>query len=417
MSKLVRVSALVVTAALVAATTSCAAQRVDSGSGEPGSPAAVAGFDPDDGVIKVGNVTALSGPISATAKEQLVGQKAWFDQLNADGGVAGKYKVEVVTADNQYNPQLAVQAYQKIADDVVMLSGVLGAPSVNALVPILDRNSGIAIPSAQDAELRTKAAVVPTFSSYQTNVVNAVSHLAAEKGLADARYCALVLDSEWGVADTEALKFVTDKIGAPMGTVEKFAPLDTAFTAQVTALKKDGCEVVIFGGAANNLPSVVAAATQLDFEPQWVAEFIANSTAFKESPIAAYLTDHVVFTGPGAKLDDQSVEGIKVLTDALGKTELTVQHVYGYMQAMAATQVLEKAVAEGDLSGEGLRKASTDLDKLTFDGLGGDVILGDAADRVLPKTTTIYEYDVEAPSGLAAVAVQYEAPEGTDPDF
>lgn len=405
--------------ALAVTLSSCAAQTTsDSGSGEAGTPAAVPGFDPEGGVIKVGNVTALSGPISATAKEQLVGQQAWFDKLNADGGVAGKYKVEVETADNQYNPQLAVQAYQKIAGDVVMLSGVLGAPSVNALVPILDRNDGVAIPSAQDAHFRTEPAVIPTFSSYQTNVVNAVSYLAStDEALKSARYCALVMDSEWGEADQEALKFITDKLGATMGTVQKFAPLDTAFTAQVTQLKSDKCDAVIFGGAANNLPSVVAAASQLDFEPQWVAEFIANSTAFKDSPIADYLTNNVLFTGPGTKLDDTSVEGIMVLTEALGDTELTVQHVYGYMQAMAATQLLEEAVSNGDLSGAGLREASTNLTTLTFDGLGGDVQLGNPDDRVLPRTTTIYEYSVDAPSGLDAVAVQYEAPEGTDPEF
>lgn len=414
-----RLGAVSIVAALALAMSSCAAQNTSSGGeGKSGAPAAVPGFDPDAGTIKVGDVTALSGPISATAKEQLVGQQAWFDKLNSTGGIDGKYKVEVVTADNQYNPQLAVQAYQKIAGDVVMLSGVLGSPSVNALVPVLDRNDGVVIPSAQDAHFRTEPAVIPTFSSYQTNVVNAVSYLAStDDKYAGARYCALVMDSEWGVADTAALKFITGKLGATMGTVEKFAPLDTAFTAQVTQLKKDGCDVVVFGGAANNLPSVVAAATQLDFDPQWVAEFIANSTAFKKSPIASYLTDHVLFTGPGAKLDDTSVEGIKVLTDALGGTELTVQHIYGYMQAMAATQLLEKAVSDGDLSGEGLRKASTELHSLTFDGLGGDVVLGDPDDRVLPKSTTLYKYSVEAPSGLDAVSVQYEAPEGTDPEF
>jgi ABC-type branched-subunit amino acid transport system substrate-binding protein len=413
-----RLAAVSAMLAVVATSMGCAAQTTSSSSGTAGGPAAVPGFDLQAGTIKVGNVLALSGPISATAKEQLVGQQAWFNKVNADGGIAGKYKIQVVTADNQYNPQLAVQAYQKIAGDVVMLSGVLGAPSVNALVPILDRSSGMMVPSAQDSHLRSIPAALPTFSSYQTNVVNAVSYLAEKSPtMAKARYCALVMDSEWGKADTEALTFITKAVGAPLGTVEKFAPLDTAFTAQITELKRDGCDVVVFGGAANNLPSVIAAATQLDFRPQWIAEFIANSTAFKKSPITDYLTKHVLFTGPGAKLDDTSVEGVRVLREALGKTEITVQHVYGYMQALATTQLLEKAVKNGDLSGAGLRRASTELDKLTFQGLGGEVQLGAPADRVLPRTSTIYAYDVAAPSGLNAVAVQYQAPEGSNPDF
>ncbi|PZA20922.1 hypothetical protein, partial [Modestobacter versicolor] len=42
----------------------------------------------DAGTIAVGNLVALSGPISATAREQLLGQQAWFDEVNANGGIA-----------------------------------------------------------------------------------------------------------------------------------------------------------------------------------------------------------------------------------------------------------------------------------------------------------------------------------------
>lgn len=411
------VAASVALVALVA--TGCAAQKTDDDAGKAGAPAAVPGFDPGKKTITVGDIVALSGPIAATAKEQLQGQQAWYDKVNADGGVAGKYQVKLVTADNQYNPQLAVQAYQKIADKVVMLSGVLGTPSVNALVPILDRNDGLAVASAQDATFRLQPGIIPVFPSYQTNVVNAVSYLVKQDpSMAKKRYCAAVVDSEWGEADTEGLKFITEKIGAPMGAIVKFTPTDTAFTAQITKLKADKCDVVVFGGTIANMPSMVAAATQQDFAPQWIAEFIANATAMKQSPIAQYLTDHFLFTGPGNKLDDMSIEAIKTIKDSIGpNTEMTVQFVYGYMQAQAVTQILEKAVADGDLSGKGLRKASTEIPSLSFPGLSGDVKLGKPEDRVLPKTTTIYRYSVKAPSGLEAVAPQYQASEGTDPNF
>jgi ABC-type branched-subunit amino acid transport system substrate-binding protein len=199
-------------------------------------------------------------------------------------------------------------------------------------------------------------------------------------------------------------------------TSEKYAPLDTALTAQVQALKEAGCEVVAFGGAANNTPAMVAAATQLDYHPKWIAEFIANATAFSGTPIAQYLAQNVLFTGPGADLTDDSNNGIATLHKALGSTELTLQHVYGYIQAIATTTLLEKAVELGDLSGPGLRKASTELDKIDFQGLNGDLVLGKPSERVLPKTTTVYKYDPATPYGLSAVAVQYEAAK-TDPKF
>jgi ABC-type branched-subunit amino acid transport system substrate-binding protein len=401
------------------AVSACGAQSTGGDSGDSGKSAelsAVPGFDLDAKTITVGNIIALSGPISATAKEQLAGQQAWYDMVNADGGVAGQYKVNMITADNQYDAQVAVQAYQGIKDQVVMLSGILGTPSVKALVPILDRDEAVAVPSNQAAELREEPSLLPTFPSYQTNVLNAVSYLNEQNpDLADAKYCALAYENEWGDAVEEGLTFATKQLGTTVTDVEHYAPLDTALTAQVQALKQANCDVVAFGGAPNNTSAMVAAATQLDFHPQWIAEFIANSTAFSGTPIAGYLADNVIFTGPGADLSDDSVEGVKNLHEALGST-ITLQNVYGYIQAIAVTTLLEQAVEDGDLSGPGLRKSMTELDKIDFQGLNGDLVLGEPTDRVLPKTTTIYKYDPSTPYGLTAVAVQYEA-EKSDPDF
>ena len=401
------------------AVTACGAQSTSGGGGGDNAElVAVPGFDPDAKTITVGNIIALSGPISATAQEQLKGQQAWYDKVNAEGGVAGEYQIELITADNQYDAQLAVQAYQQIKGDVVMLSGILGTPSVKALVPILDRDEALAVPSNQAAELRTEPSLLPTFPSYQTNVVNAVAYLnEQDPAMADAKYCGLGYENEWGDAVEEGLTFATDQLGTEVTAMERYAPLDTALTAQVQALKQAGCEVVAFGGAPNNTSAMVAAATQLDFHPQWIAEFIANTVAFSGTPIAQYLAENVLFTGPGADLSDDSVEGVKNLHDALGPdTQLTLQHVYGYIQALAVTQLLEQAIEDGDLSGPGLRKASTELDSIEFQGLNGDLTLGDPEDRVLPKASTIYKYDPATPYGLSAVAVQYEAEE-SDPNF
>ena len=408
------IAALFLSTAL--AVSACGAQTnsSSSGGGKGGEPAAVNGFDPDAKTITVGNIIALSGPISATAKEQLAGQQAYYDMVNAKGGVAGKYQIKMITADNQYDAQVAVQAYQQIKDQVVMLSGILGTPSVKALLPILDRDNALAVPSNQAAELREKPALVPTFPSYQTNVVNAVSYLnEQDPSLKDAKYCVLAYENEWGDAVEEGMTFATQQLGTKVTDVEHYAPLDTAVTAQVQALKQAGCTVVAFGGAPNNTSAMVAAATQLDFHPQWIAEFIANSTAFSGTPVADYLAKNVIFTGPGADLSDDSVEGVKNLHDAIGPT-ITLQNVYGYIQAIAVVDVLERAIKDGDLSGEGLRKAATEIDKISFQGLNGDLTLGDPKDRVLPQTTTIYSYDPSDPYGLKAAAVQYKAKKNGD---
>lgn len=406
-------------------TAGCAAQTSDSDSGGDASGGgaqelkSVPGFDLDAKEITVGNILALSGPLAAGSKEQLVGQNAWFDKVNKDGGVAGQYKVKLVSADNQFNAQLAVQEYEKIRNDVAFLAGTLGTPSVRALLPLMERTKANMVPSTQDATLKDEPALVPVIASYETNVVNAVSYLAKEDPkIKDSNFCVLVIESAWGDSLKAGTEYIAGKYGKKVVSDQRFAPTDTAFTAQIQALKNAQCDVVVWGGAENATPAMVAAATQLDFKPQWISEFIGLNISYADSPVAPYIKENFLVTGPGAKLDDESVPGIKELKAAIGDKPITLQYVYGYIQAIATTTVLEEAVKRGDLSNEGIRTAISEMEGIDdFHGLQGPVKLGET--RTMPQGTTLYRYNPTAENkyGLDAVEVLYEASEGNDPKF
>ncbi len=400
--------------------TSCAVQTAPSGNTATDvvkELASVPGFDLSDGTIRVGQMTALSGSLAPSSNEQVAGQQAYWDYVDEQGGIAGKYPVEVVTADNQYNPQLAVQEYQRIKGDVVMLSGVLGDASTEALLPLLQQNDAVALPSTQSSRFIQDENLGMTFTSYQSNVWNTLSYLFEQKEITtDSIVCSMVQADQSGEARQTALEYAGGQLGFTVGPKTEFAPTDTAFTAQVQTLKNANCDVVIFGGATNNVPNLVAAATQLDYAPIWEAEFFAIAQSFKDTDIADYLQQHFVITGLAGDLDDTSIEGIKLLTEELGTTP-TMQNVYGFMQAITAAAILEKAVALGDLSGSGLMAAMTALDSISYLGLNGDMTYGPVADRLQPDTSAIFSYDPAAPGSLSALATMYVAPQGRGPGY
>ena len=74
---------------------------------------------------------------------------------------------------------------------------------------------------------------------------------------------------------------------------------------------------------------------------------------------------------------------------------------------------LEKAVELGDLSHEGILEAITQLGTISFDGLSGDYVYGEADDRVPPTESTIFKVDPSNPTGLSAV----EGAQGIEADF
>lgn len=67
------------------------------------------------------------------------------------------------------------------------------------------------------------------------------------------------------------------------------------------------------------------------------------------------------------------------------------------------TAVLEKAVELGDLSREGILKASTQLGTVSFDGLTGDYTYGPAVRRNPRRVTTLLKVDPASPFGLSTV--------------
>ena len=70
------------------------------------------GVDAATKTIRIGDLNALSGPAAALGKPVAAGHQAFFDALNARGGIDG-WKVELAVEDTGYQPQQHVQALQR----------------------------------------------------------------------------------------------------------------------------------------------------------------------------------------------------------------------------------------------------------------------------------------------------------------
>ena len=59
-------------------------------------------------------LTPLTGPVAVIGKPLTAGNEVYFDYVNKEqGGIAGKYKVELVQADTQYKPDRDGPAVQQ----------------------------------------------------------------------------------------------------------------------------------------------------------------------------------------------------------------------------------------------------------------------------------------------------------------
>ena len=86
--------------------------------------------------IVIGQSAAFSGPAQALGNEMRAGAQAYFQAVNAAGGVNGR-KIELRSLDDGYEPDRAAANTKKLIDEgVFLLFGYVGTPTSNAAKPI-----------------------------------------------------------------------------------------------------------------------------------------------------------------------------------------------------------------------------------------------------------------------------------------
>lgn len=89
--------------------------------------------------IVFGQSAAFTGPAAELGIQFHQGARIWFDQVNAQGGIAGK-TLEIKSLDDGYEPDRCAANTQKlINEDVFALFGYIGTPTSLAALPLLTK--------------------------------------------------------------------------------------------------------------------------------------------------------------------------------------------------------------------------------------------------------------------------------------
>jgi ABC-type branched-subunit amino acid transport system substrate-binding protein len=374
-------------------------QPEDGAAPEPGP-----GFDGT--TIRLGVITPTSGPAAVIGNPLTAGNQAYFDAVNDAGGVAGEYQIELDIQDSQFQTGPADAAYEATKNDVVMYAQLLGTQIVTTLLPKLSADNIVAAPASLDSFWVREQQLLPIGGPYQIQAANALTWYVegGNGGSADDVLCALTRDDAYGEAGFEGLEFAAGELDVEIAERVTFPAANADFTTQIGQLQSGGCEMVFFVAVPSETAPAAQKAAELGFAPQWIGQSPTWVTAFATSPLAPYLQANFVLAGEGTEWGDTSVPGMaQMLEDAGPDQEPDIYFAFGYNQARAVHQVLEAAVAAGDLSREGIVEAMNSIEELTFDGLTGDYGWGAPEDRVPPRASTIFSVDPEAPAGLAVL--------------
>jgi ABC-type branched-subunit amino acid transport system substrate-binding protein len=391
----------------------------DGAGATAGEPAATAGFDGT--TIRLGVLTPLSGPVAVIGNPVTSGNQVWFDRVNAEGGIAGKYQVELVQEDTQYAPDVTVQQYNKIKNDVVGFAQVLGTAPVLAILPLLEADGGTAGAATLDAFWVREPNLLPVGAPYQIQSINALDHYLSSGGTSADPICAMAQDDAYGDAGLAGLEFAAEQRGIALANVQRYRLGATDVTGNIGALAAAGCKMVLLTATPSDAGRVWGTAAQANFPGIWYGQSPSWIGALAQTPFAPYLQSNVRILAEGTEWGDTSVPGMQQMLDDVAAYAPDQQPDYyfafGYYQGRAMEALLEKAVELGDLSKPGLLAANEQLGTVTFDGLAGDYQYGPVADRNPPRTTTVFQVDPAKPFGLGVLVRDVSAPEAEAFEF
>jgi ABC-type branched-subunit amino acid transport system substrate-binding protein len=369
----------------------------DSNAGKP--PAATVGFDGT--TIKLGVITPQTGLAGLIGKPLTDGNRAYFERINAAGGIGGKYKVELDVRDSQYSNEVAVQQYNASKANVAAYVQVLGTNIVQAMLPLLKTDGILAGPATLDSTWIAEQQLMALGAPYQIQVINAMDWWINQEGHEDSKVCMMRQDDPYGESGKEGLDFAAEQFDFTVTKDVTYGVADTDYSAQINQLKAAACEVVLLVGLPNATVGILGKAAETGFEPQWIGQGPNWINVLKGN---AYAQKNLVIATEGPEWGDTSVSGMAQLLEDVKayfpEQAPDLYFLFGYAQAWSMAQILEKAVENGDLSRKGIIAAMNDVGTLDTGGLLSDYEYGGPDDRVFPRAGRIFS--VDATVGLKA---------------
>jgi branched-chain amino acid transport system substrate-binding protein len=330
-----------------------------------------------DTEIKIGNIIPYSGPASAYG---VIGktEKAFFDKINAEGGINGR-KINFISYDDGYSPPKAVEQARKLveSDEVLVVFNPLGTPSNSAIQKYLN---GKKVPQLFVATGATKWNDPKDFPwtmgwqpSYQSEARIYAKYLLKEKP--DGKIAVLYQNDDFG---KDYLKGLKDGFGGKAAMIvaeESYETSEPSIDSHIVKLKATGADVFISITTPKFAAQAIKKLAEIDWHPLHIVSNVSASVGGVMQPAgfenaqgmlsAAYAKD-------GADPQWNDDPGMKKFFEFLAKyypdaNRLDGSTVYGYGVAQTLVQVLKQC--GDDLTRENVMKQAARLKNFETDTL------------------------------------------------
>jgi len=341
------------------------------------APLALAGSSVDPGVtstsILLGGTSPLTGPAASYASVAR-GAKAYFDSINAKGGVA-KRKIEYDIVDDAYNAAQTVQGVRRLVeqDKVFAVFNTLGTESNLAIRDYLNQMKVPQLFAASGATTWGRdAAKYPWTIGFQPSYAaeGFVYGRYVAQSMKKAKIAVLFQNDDYGKDLLGALKSGLGRSGSKVVAAEPYQVTSPDVGSQIAKLKASGANVLAIFATPTFAIQAYVFANRLGWKPKVIVNGVSGTSNImvlaseggKNKVVEGSITTNVLKdpTDPRWKND----AGMKLYRSLLAKYAKganvnDVYHVYGMAVGYETVGLLRRLGA--DPTRAGLMKAARSM--------------------------------------------------------
>lgn len=363
-----------------------------------------------NGCIYLGVLSDLTqGPFAPLGVEIVEGQRAFWQRVNDNGGIAGHdVDIDTYTRDNLYDTQEQSTQYRQIEPNILALAQTLGTPPTEAILPDMEADDVIGVPaswwSGWHFPETDNGLILESGYSYCLEAQIGLDWINTERGEVTSLQAVgypgdyggdfAVGAEEWAEANgVEFLGFVETAPNAVVGSQD-------AAVGQVLSAEAD---VVAIATGPGEVAEIVGGAAAQGFTGQFMGSVPTWNPALLDSPAGPALEAQYLHVGPWEDFGGESAAH-EAMREALdGELPTNDGFTFGWIWSYPLLAALEAAADNGDMTRAGLRSVTDGL-VVDYEGALPETVKSDNPDETANRTAVISAPDADAPLNLSSIA-------------
>ena len=351
----------------------------------------------NDKPIRIGYSLSLTGILAANGKTALLAHKLWEENINNKGGLLGR-PIQLVCIDDQTNPSLVPEIYQKLLaeEQIDLLMGGYGDNSIKPAMPLIIEHKrffvglmGLAV--NQEFNYENYFAMIPTGPNPGVALTEGFFSVAAKQYPKPETVAILSADAPFSKSPVQGAKENCSKNGMRV-VFEETYPLSTNdFSPFIRKVQQTGADILFMCSYVSDSVGLIRAINQEGLQAKLVGGAMIGpqngSVKLELGPLLNGIVNYeywlpvnnLMYPGVAEMIEKYQSRAQEEGTDPLG--------YYVAPMAYAQLQILEQAITATQSLDDSMLAAYTR--DAVFDTVVGNVKFGKGGGWTSPRVLTV----------------------------